>query len=217
MIIRLAKLSDYKKIAAVHYRSYTKAGEGILPLHELTSLTLESFEERWKHRFDNPLFLMFVAVKDEEILGFASIDLNIQTNDLPMLRFLYIDIDYWRQGIGKALIAEVSKQLIEEKFDSFFAWTLAASSEAQSFDSFLGGKKEAPIEKWLPLGSQPHQPGSFCTVCIHCTVDKLELLVKKLNKKKHIIPSKKEESVSFFNKSKIEVSPKIEYLTPTPM
>ena len=206
MLIRQAVLNDYKKIALVHYYSYMKAGEGILPESELKSLKLADFEQRWKDRFNNDLLLTLVAVEKGEIVGFTTVDLNIQDNHLPMLRFLYIHEDHWRQGIGSALIKELSKKLIEKNFTSFFAWTLAASPDAQSFYSFLQGKKDEPIEKRLPLGSQPNTPGSFLTNCIRCTVDNLDRLIKKLDKK--------EESVTFFSQSKQASLPKMENLNP---
>ena len=94
---------------------------------------------------------------------------------------------------------------MKKNFNSFFAWTLAGSPDAQSFYTFLGGKKDEPIEKWLPLGSQPNSPGSFCTSSIRCTVDDLAYLVKKLEKK--------ENSLGFFSKSKAEFPEKSENLT----
>lgn len=192
MIVRQAVLNEYKEIASVHYYSYIKAGEGLLPEPDLNSLTLENFEHRWKDRFDNNLLLTLVAVKNEKIVGFATVDLNIKDSRPPMLRFLYIHVDYWRQGIGSALVLALSNNLIEKNFNSFFAWTHTASHQAQSFYSFLNGKKDEPVDQWMPIGSSPNAPGSYCTSCIRCTIDNLDLLVKKLNRE---VEKKKESGL----------------------
>ena len=55
MLIRQAILDDYKEIASVHFHAYIKAGEGILPQSELKSFNVDTFEQRWKDRFDNNL------------------------------------------------------------------------------------------------------------------------------------------------------------------
>ncbi len=117
MIIREAKLSDAKDLVNIYsyYVSYTAI------TFEYDVPTVKEFESRIKHTLERYPYL--VAENEGRILGYAYAS---PLNPRAAYQFcvetsIYIDKDAHKQGIGKALYAELEKRLIEQGIQNMYA------------------------------------------------------------------------------------------------
>ncbi len=117
MIIREANLSDAKDLVNIYsyYVSYTAI------TFEYDVPTVKEFESRIKHTLERYPYL--VAENEGRILGYAYAS---PLNPRAAYQFcvetsIYIDKDAHKQGIGKALYAELEKRLIEQGIQNMYA------------------------------------------------------------------------------------------------
>ena len=90
-----------------------------------------------------PGWTTFVAERDGEIVGFASVGPSRDERGLGELYAIYVDPDSWSQGAGRALVARAEEQLAGE-YEEATLWVLAANPRARHFYERAG---------WLPDGT----------------------------------------------------------------
>lgn len=103
-IIRLANKNDVSQIITLQLKSLkVLAAKDYLP-HQLQVLLASKKRRRGKFE------IIFVAVKNYRIIGFAALDRF--TNSLSGL---YVDPEYTRQGIGTKLLQRIEQEAIKLK------------------------------------------------------------------------------------------------------
>jgi len=137
-LIRPAIPSDSEGIAKVHTRSWQNAYRGILPNEWLEALKWQDRKERWDRQLPpQDSRAIYVATNSlDEIVGFASVgperDEDLDANEFFELYAIYLSPDFWRVGIGSALLSEVLKK-ISPQFRYLTLWVLKENLQGRAF------------------------------------------------------------------------------------
>ncbi len=148
MIIRQAKVDDWKGISRVHVDCMHSAYQEILPSDIINKFTYKDREKRWQKDLPNSIrggTMNFVAVDQQgEIVGFA---LGGTMRD-PRLRIkytgeiygLYVHPEAQGQGYGTKLFESVAQHLASLHHSSIALWTFK-DHQSCSFYKYLGGEE----------------------------------------------------------------------------
>lgn len=147
MNIRKAVLSDAKGIAQVHVNSWRTTYVNIVGEEYLNQLSYEKREEMWVRSIPNGG--VYVAVDEEgTIVGFSSGGkerTGEYSNYAGELYAIYILKEYQGNGLGKALVKPIVKELQDQQIDSMVVCVLE-ENDSRLFYEALGGKKIDTIE-----------------------------------------------------------------------
>lgn len=143
--VRAARSGDADAIASVHARAWAEAYRGLIPDDVIVARAAQR-QEAWASRLATPQQRehVLVAQLGEEIIGFATGGPSPDGDQNPAttaeVKGLYIDPGFWRQGVGRILLAELLAQLQREGFRSATLWVLAENAPARSFYEDRGWK-----------------------------------------------------------------------------
>jgi len=104
--IREAKKSDAEEIRSVAEKTWYATYDGFIS-HE----TIETVIEKWykvtdlKQQVEDPYF--FVAVVEGDVAGFVHATISKEDKEVLELHRIYLDPDYWGQGVGSKLLQKV--------------------------------------------------------------------------------------------------------------
>jgi ribosomal protein S18 acetylase RimI-like enzyme len=140
-MVRPAALDDAAAIARVHVASWRTTYRGMLPDDFLSSLSEESYTDRWRRVIGDGLSRVFVVVEDAEISGFASCGRERagETGFSGELYAIYILDREQRRGHGRELVRAVAGALREMKLPDMIVWVLRDNAAARHFYERLGG------------------------------------------------------------------------------
>jgi ribosomal protein S18 acetylase RimI-like enzyme len=141
-MVRPAVLDDSAAIARVHVASWRTTYQGLLPDDFLSSLSEESYSDRWRRVIGDGLSRVFVVGdEDQEIVGFASCGRERagETGFAGELYAIYILDRAQRQGHGRELVRAAASALREMKLADMIVWVLRDNSAARQFYERLGG------------------------------------------------------------------------------
>jgi ribosomal protein S18 acetylase RimI-like enzyme len=140
-MVRLAVIDDADGIARVHVASWRTTYLGLLPDDFLSSLSEESYTDRWRRVIGDGLSRVFVVDHDAEIVGFASCGRERagETGFSGELYAIYILDGAQRQGHGRELVRAVAGALREMKLADMIVWVLRDNTAARHFYERLGG------------------------------------------------------------------------------
>ncbi len=144
--IRPATPEDAASIARVHVDSWRSTYAGIVPAEYLAGLSYRNRESHWKDLLtaDRPGTSYFVAETDAGgIVGFANAGPERKGDRTYQgeLYAIYILEEYQRLGLGRRLIAHVTRRLPADGFNSMLLWVLEDNRPAIRFYESLGGKR----------------------------------------------------------------------------
>jgi GNAT superfamily N-acetyltransferase len=151
MEVRRASATDAEGIARVQERGWQIAYRHVFPVAELDRGGFIQ-STRWRDRLERPPagWSTFVAERDGEVIGFASVGPNRDEHGLGELYAIYVDPDVWSTGTGRALIAEAERQLSSEYTEGTL-WVLENNPRARRFYEEAGwhedGGRKAE-ERW---------------------------------------------------------------------
>ncbi len=136
MLLRPANPEDALAVAGVHVRSWQAANRTLLPDDYLDRLRPE--DRAGKYDFANadaakPYTI--VAEERESICGFATTILSRdgELEGFGELCALYVDPDWWRRGIGVALVIAARARLLQLGVRDAFLWVLKGNVRADRF------------------------------------------------------------------------------------
>ena len=155
ILVRRATAADAAAIAEVHVASWKHTYPGIVPQTYIDSLDDEQFASRWKEQLLLPDTLVLVAVGPDGICGFVGG--GPLREPLPPPSFacdgeiyaLYVRSDTHRRGVGRSLMREIGRRLVEAGFTRAAVWVLA-ENPARWFYAKLGGQPVA--SKTIEIG-----------------------------------------------------------------
>lgn len=136
MQLRPAQPDDAMAIALVHVRSWQAAYRTLIPDNYLDLLRAEDRAPHYDFSHADPAkTFTTVAIESGSIRGFAT---TMPARDRDMEGFgelcaLYVDPDFWGQGMGKALSAAARARLAGQGFHRAILWVLAGNERAQRF------------------------------------------------------------------------------------
>ena len=141
-MVRPAVLDDAAAIARVHVASWRTTYQGLLPDDFLSSLSEESYSDRWRRVIGDGQSRVFVVDdEDQEIVGFASCGRERagETGFAGELYAIYILDRARRHGHGRELVRAAASALREMKLADMIVWVLRDNSAARHFYERLGG------------------------------------------------------------------------------
>lgn len=146
--VRDAIPADAHQVAGVHVRSWRSAYRGLIDQAYLDALTPAA----WTHKYDFSRMGLrvpktLVAVRDDTVIGFASVGLcrDDDLADLGELMAIYVDPDHTRTGTGRLLIGAARERLAARGFTHAALWVLQDNDRARRFYERDG---------WLPDGTR---------------------------------------------------------------
>ena len=148
--IRKNLLKDQAQMARIKVDGWKNAYDSIISQAYLKSLNYEEQTERYEASFDEYKDLVWVAVKEEEVLGYACFNPipNVDQFESELVS-LYIKPTEIGKGIGTALLLETKKHLASLGRKNMIVWCLSDNEPAIKFYEKMGGKivktKEAKI------------------------------------------------------------------------
>lgn len=142
--IRNAGPDDAESIAAIHIASWRATYRGSIPDSYLDSLTIEQRLPMWKQVLvsASPLVRVWVAERDDEIVGFCSVGPPLSQADEPddslVLHTIYLDPNSIRRGIGRQLLDHAEHQMSRMDATTATLWVLESNEPAKRFYEAAG-------------------------------------------------------------------------------
>lgn len=148
--IRPATPADIPVIAALHVEGWKGAYGGIVDQAYLDSLSVEKRIADWTSWMAAGESEVFLAEQKGKAAGFVVTGRTktpppgsspIRPSHSGEIYALYLHPDFWRQGIGTALIKHGARTLKEQKHGAICLWVLDANGRARAFYEKMGGQK----------------------------------------------------------------------------
>ena len=149
-MLRLARRSDAKAVAALHAASWQRAYRGILSDAYLDRDVLADREAVWDERLGQPSPRQHVVVADDGglLLGFACVYLNEDPIWGSLLDNIHVDRRAQRRGLGSQLLRQVSGVCVSSATGSgLYLSVLENNSAAQQF-YYAHGAQNVGTETW---------------------------------------------------------------------
>lgn len=138
--IRHATRSDAGAIAAVHIASWEASYRGILPDEEFEKRPLQRRRQQWAECLKQPERITLVASDGNgEVKGFASAVLLEEGDFHSYLQTLYLQPGVKGRGLGRALLAAISQELLSAGARNMVLRTLRLNP-ARGFYERLGAR-----------------------------------------------------------------------------
>jgi GNAT superfamily N-acetyltransferase len=136
MLLRAAEPDDAMSVARVHVRSWQVGYRNLLPDDYLDGLQPEERAQRYNFASPDPRQpKTVVAIEAGAIRGFATSApaRDPAAPDHGELCALYVDPDWWRRGIGEALVSAARAHLLDLGFRQALLWVLVGNTRAERF------------------------------------------------------------------------------------
>ena len=101
MTVRPAVLADAPAVASVHVRSWQVAYRGLVPDEVLDNLSVEERGSMWERAIPNGG--VWVALVDDEVVGFASTGPSREADAVSQLYAIYFLPSAWGTGLAEPL------------------------------------------------------------------------------------------------------------------
>lgn len=146
--VRLAGEIDELDLLVVRISSWREAYRGILPQAYLDGL-------RRMNRFEIPPGTWLVE-SDHIVAGYLATDLESTRRVKPRveIRELYVHPNYWRAGLGRALVERAAHELAVRGAEEIFLWVLEANARARAFYEAIGFERVPGERKLVPTGGE---------------------------------------------------------------
>lgn len=156
ILIREASVEDAEAISSIGVASWSVAYHGIIPDEYLNSLSIEKKEKFIARSLTVPNNHFIIADIDGQPAGMACfypLCSEITVKDAWELEALYILPQYWRKGIGHALIQHIFEYMRVRKALICNLWVLADNYRARSFYEHVG-LSSTGIERNIEIGGK---------------------------------------------------------------
>lgn len=154
-----ASVGDASDLAQLHIGGWQATYGGMVDPAFLASQTLESRTNDWTMWLADGQTQVLIARRDGVAAGFISFGRlktpppgtsHIRPLYAAEIYAIYLLPEFWRQGIGTALMRGAVAALAEQKLTSLCLWVIEQNVRAQAFYAHLGGVK---------LGKKPAEIG----------------------------------------------------------
>jgi ribosomal protein S18 acetylase RimI-like enzyme len=136
--IRQAKASDARGIAEVRVRTWQEAYRDIMPTEFLAALSVDADEKRWRGllKAQAPERRTLVAESGGQVVGFVTAGVLRGDETEPLtgeVYAIYARPDRWGQGVGRKLLGQAEKDLVELGYEEAVLWVLTDNQRARAF------------------------------------------------------------------------------------
>ena len=154
-IIRKNLRKDQAQMAHIKIDGWRCAYDKTIASKYLKSLDYEEQTQRYLSSFEEYKDLVFVAVRDDEVLGYACFSPRDKSNKYDSeLVSLYIKKSESGRGIGSSLLIATAKELYSLGKNNMIVWCFADNTNAIQFYEGLGGLKVE--EKMVHIGEEDY-------------------------------------------------------------
>lgn len=157
LTIRTATADDLPAVAALHVKSWQQAYAGQIDQSYLDSLDVAARLDMWQQllaRTEDPRFGLFVALKEDCLIGFISYVPPDSADGDIRIGALYLLQEVWSQGIGHQLFTQALKAFRTAGFKRPYLWVLDTNSRALQAYRRWGGKVDENRVKEARMGTQ---------------------------------------------------------------
>ena len=149
MDLRIAEEQHAEGIARVHIDTWKECYKGIVPDSYLDALDYEEKSKGWAKGLAEGSEPGFVAVVDEEIVGWVTFGKNRdqRSEDIYEIYGIYVLPDLWGTKIGFNLFEAAIKDILEHTPTCITLWVLKANTRAQEFYLKNGFKPDGTIQQ----------------------------------------------------------------------
>ncbi len=134
--IRRASAGDAPGIARVHVSSWQSAYRGQIPDDVLDSLDESKRAARWLELISQPGHVLHVAIHNGNVVGFCSLIRSSDpgsATDTGEIAAIYVDPEYWRSGVGRALLDASLEVARSTGYRVITLWVLASNASGRLF------------------------------------------------------------------------------------
>lgn len=148
--IRVATADDIPDIADIHVAGWQGSYGGIVDQDYLDSMTVEMRIEKWTEHFNTNQTNAIMAYVDDKPAGFADFGaLKTAPKGTSKIRPLYsaeiyaiyLKPEFFRAGIGTALLQSAVEKLKIQKHQSLCLWVLDKNKRGCGFYEKMGGQR----------------------------------------------------------------------------
>jgi GNAT superfamily N-acetyltransferase len=134
--IRRASASEGAAIASLQRRTWQATYRGIFPDEMLDGFDVVVTGENWANAAATPKqdCAILVAVRDDTVVGFASVAPVDDEPGVGELETLYVEPDLQRAGIGRGLHEAAVASLARSSFTEAILWVAEEKGGARAFD-----------------------------------------------------------------------------------
>ena len=146
---RPATSGDANAIGRVQVETWTIAYADLLPRETIEAFDVSARQEMWREglgRAPRPGSATFVALVEEEVVGFATVGASYSEDGTGELYAIYVDPSSWGHGAGRALIERAEASLRESGFPSALLWVLEGNERAERFYRAAGWEHDGEKE-----------------------------------------------------------------------
>ena len=154
-VIRKNELKDQSQMAHIKIDGWKNAYDKIIASQYLNKMDYETQTNRYISSFEEYKDLVFVAERNDEILGYSCFQLYDRGFQFDSeLVSLYIKPKEIRKGIGKSLLKVTAQELITKGKSNMIVWCLSENKPAIGFYEHLGAKRVS--SKKVKIGEETY-------------------------------------------------------------
>jgi ribosomal protein S18 acetylase RimI-like enzyme len=147
--VRQATSADADAIGSVQVETWTTAYAGLLPPETIDAFDVSARQALWRDglgRTPRPGSATFVALVDNEVVGFATVGASHSEEGTGELYAIYVHPSRWGHGAGRALIERSETSLRESGFPEALLWVLQGNERAERFYRAAGWTRDGERE-----------------------------------------------------------------------
>jgi GNAT superfamily N-acetyltransferase len=147
--VRQATSADADAIGRVQVETWRTAYAGLLPQETIAAFDVGARQAMWREglgRTPRPGSATFVAVVEDEIVGFATVGGSHSEDGTGEVYAIYVDPARWGHGAGRALIERAEVSLRESGFQKALLWALKGNERAERFYRAAGWERDGEKE-----------------------------------------------------------------------
>jgi ribosomal protein S18 acetylase RimI-like enzyme len=147
--VRRATGFDADAIGRVQVETWRTAYADLLPQETIDAFDVSARQALWREglgRAPRPGSATFVALVDDEVVGFAAVGASHSEDGAGELYAIYVHPAHWGHGAGRALIARSEASLRESGFPTAVLWVLEGNERAERFYRAAGWERDGEKE-----------------------------------------------------------------------
>jgi GNAT superfamily N-acetyltransferase len=145
-----AVTADIPDLARIHIAGWKATYDGLVDPDFLNALSVEKREKDWEGWLAAGDSTVLIARQDGAAAGFISVgrmrtpppgSSHIRPTYSAEVYAIYLLSEFWRQGVGRALMHAAAAELKTQKHSSLCLWVIEQNTRAKSFYDHLSGQK----------------------------------------------------------------------------
>lgn len=154
---RHARSSDADAIAALHSLSWQQNYRGILTDEYLDGDVVTDHLKKWRERCEhinhNSQFIWLAIGEDDQLIGLSCALLDNHPEWGTLLDNLHVHPDAMRQGLGRRLMIDTARWVVENRRSQLHLTVLSENHAAVAFYESMNGKSVAHESVVSPDGT----------------------------------------------------------------